>query len=87
MTLIRVTAFELLDIAPTPKFEDTLRAYLAEHHELRVLDLHLWSIGRGKMVCIIALETSGAFDVMALREAILKRFHLNHLTIELRQAT
>ena len=83
----RTTAFELLDLAPTTKYEDEIRAFLAERQDLLLLDLHVWCIGRGRMSCIMTVQSTGISDVLALRTAILRRFCLAHLTIEFRNVT
>jgi Co/Zn/Cd efflux system component len=72
----------LLDLAPTTAQEDAILTFLGQRTELRVLDLHLWSIGRGKMSCIMTLEVRDGFDLMKLRSDVLAQFRLAHLTIE-----
>jgi cation diffusion facilitator family transporter len=81
--LIRTTGCELLDLAPTTKYEDEIQAFFAARQDLKLLDLHVWCIGRGKMSCIMTVRSSSLSDVAPLRKAILQRFCLAHLTIEL----
>jgi Co/Zn/Cd efflux system component len=87
ISLGRTTAFELLDFAPTSKYEDEIYAFVSKNPNLSILDLHVWCIGRGKMSCILTLQAAVPYDLGVLRSDILTRFQLAHLTIELRQAT
>jgi cation diffusion facilitator family transporter len=79
--LSRSAAFELLDVSPSSAVEDEIRVVLEALDDVRVQDLHVWSLGGGVKSCVVTLVTSMPRDARSYREA-LARFALAHLTIE-----
>jgi cation diffusion facilitator family transporter len=82
--LSRSAAFELLDVFPSPLLEDEIREVLEALDDVRVRDLHVWSLGGGAKSCVVTLVTAAPRDTRSYREA-LARFALAHLTIEVQR--
>jgi cation diffusion facilitator family transporter len=82
--LSRSAAFELLDVSPSSAVEDEIRVVLEALDDVRVRDLHVWSLGAGAKSCVVTLVTATPRDARSYREA-LGRFKLAHLTIEVQR--
>lgn len=82
--LSRAAAVELLDVAPSPLLEDEIRGALESLDDVRVRDLHVWSLGGGVKSCVVTLATAMPRDTHSYRGA-LSRFALEHLTIEVQR--
>ncbi len=82
--LCRHTAFELLDVDPSSDLEDKIRAALETVDDVRVSDLHVWSLGRGAKSCVVTLISSVPREPSAYREH-LASFKLAHLTVEVQR--
>jgi Co/Zn/Cd efflux system component len=53
----------------------------------RLLDLHVWRVGRGKYACIVSLGAEGdALRAESVREAIQVHEELVHVTVEIERA-
>ncbi|MDB4973524.1 MAG: cation efflux system protein, partial [Myxococcaceae bacterium] len=83
--LSRSAAFELLDVVPSSALEDQIRVTLEALDDVRVRDLHVWSLGGGSTSCLVSLETAAPRDVQSYRAA-LAPFQLAHLTIEVQRS-
>jgi cation diffusion facilitator family transporter len=84
VSLCKHAAFELLDVEPSPRLEDGIRSTLEHIDDVRVSDLHVWSLGQGARGCIVTLVSSTPRDSAHYRER-LAPFGLSHLTVEVRQ--
>jgi len=82
--LSRSAAFELLDVSPSSAVEDEIRVVLEALDDVRVRDLHVWSLGGGKKSCVVTIVTAAPREARCYREA-LARFELAHLTIEVQR--
>jgi len=82
--LSRNAAFELLDVSPSSAVEDEIRVMLEALDDVRVRDLHVWSLGGGKKSCVVTVGTAAPREARCYREA-LARFELAHLTIEVQR--
>jgi cation diffusion facilitator family transporter len=82
--LARQAAFELLDVDPSSKLENEIKSELEALDDVRVLDLHVWSLGGGAKSCVVTLVTATPRDVRLYRDA-LAQFRLAHLTIEVQR--
>jgi cation diffusion facilitator family transporter len=82
--LSRTAGFELLDASPSSAVEDEIRGALEAFDDVRVRDLHVWSLGAGATSCVVTLVTAAPRDTRSYREA-LARFELAHLTIEVQR--
>lgn len=79
--LCRSAAAELLDVVPSPRIEDDICAALEQVDDVRVTDLHVWSLGGGARSCVVTLVTAAPRELASYRAA-LASFGLAHLTIE-----
>lgn len=79
--LCKHAAFELLDVEPSARLEEDIRGALEGIDDVRVSDLHVWSVGRGQRACIVTLISSTPRESAHYR-ARLARFGLGHLTVE-----
>jgi cation diffusion facilitator family transporter len=82
--LLRNAAFELLDVSQSSAIEDNIRSTLESLDDVRVRDLHVWSLGGGAKSCVVTLVTSAPREARTYREA-LSQFSLAHLTIEVQR--
>jgi cation diffusion facilitator family transporter len=83
-TLCRHAAFDLLNVELSPLLEDEVRATLEHIDDVRVSDLHVWSLGSGARGCVVTLSSGMPRDSVFYRER-LARFGLAHLTVEVRR--
>jgi cation diffusion facilitator family transporter len=82
--LCRTTGFELLDIDPSLALEDRIRLTLEAVDDVRVSDLHVWSLGRGARSCVVTVVSASPRDAIDYRDR-LADFDLAHLTVEVRR--
>ena len=85
-SLCKHAAFELLDVELSPKLEDSIRSTLEQIDDVRVRDLHVWSLGRGLRACIVTLISGQPREPAHYREQ-LAPFGLGHLTVEVMRCT
>jgi Co/Zn/Cd efflux system component len=74
----------LLDVSPSSAVEDEIRLVLEALDDVRVRDLHVWSLGGGATSCVATVVTAAPREACSYREA-LARFELAHLTIEVQR--
>jgi cation diffusion facilitator family transporter len=84
--LTKRAAFELLDVDLGGELEESIREALESFDDVRVVDIHVWSLGRGLRSCIVTVCTDSRRDVHDYRGA-LREFALAHLTVEVRSVT
>jgi cation diffusion facilitator family transporter len=82
--LLRETGQELLDGVPSHDIEPRVRRALEALDDVRVADLHVWSLGAGRLSCVVTLTTSEPREPERYREA-LRDLDLTHLTIEVQR--
>lgn len=82
--LARHAASELLDVAASPCLEEDIRRALEAIDDVRVRDLHVWSIGGSARSCVVTLVSENPREPEEYR-AELVRFGLAHLTVEVRR--
>jgi cation diffusion facilitator family transporter len=82
--LVRTTASELLDFNTGENLEDRIRGVLGIFDDATLLDLHVWPMGRGRMSCVVTIESDNLRTVHEYRTQILEHVALSHLTVELR---
>ena len=82
--LTRTTAAELLDFNAGQDLEGEVRGLLEAYEGVRLLDLHVWPMGSGRVSCVVTIECTNGRSVEDYRAKILERVALAHLTIELR---
>lgn len=81
--LMRETAGVLLDRQASSEAVARLREALAAGGEVRVADLHLWDIGRGKRAAAIVIVGQRPFEPEYYRSLIPPDLNVVHATIEL----
>ncbi len=82
--LCRGAALDLLDAAPSHELEQAIRDELEAVDDVRVRDLHVWSLGDARYSCVVTL-ISGVPREPELYRGRLARFGLAHLTIEVQR--
>lgn len=80
----RSAALELLDVTPSAGLEQTIRSTLEALDDVRVHDLHVWSLGAGANSCIVTLVSAAPRESHWYR-ARLAQLPLAHLTIEVQR--
>ena len=83
--LCRSAGAELLDYDASG-LEARIRDALEEMDDVRVTDLHVWSLGQGVRSCIVSLASATPRDVSDYREH-LAPFGLEHLTVEVERCS
>jgi cation diffusion facilitator family transporter len=86
--LLRDTGRVLLDAEMDAPVVDEVREVVAGLPGApRLLDLHVWRVGRGKYACIVSLGAEGdALRAESVREAIQVHEELVHVTVEIERA-
>lgn len=83
--LARLAAGELLDVAPSLSLEQDIRGALQSLGDVRVRDLHVWSIGGAAKSCVVTIASTTPREPEIYRGA-LAHFRLAHLTIEVQRS-
>jgi Co/Zn/Cd efflux system component len=86
VSLCKHAAFDLLDVDLSSSLEDAIRSTLERIDDVRIRDLHVWSLGRGDRACIISLVSSRPRESTFYKQC-LGRFGLAHLTVEVARGT
>jgi cation diffusion facilitator family transporter len=81
--LCRHACRELLDFRPDGASEAAIRNALETLGDVHVRDLHVWSLGRGLLGCIITLASPTRRDSATYRSLVLENCAISHLTIEI----
>jgi cation diffusion facilitator family transporter len=80
--LCRGSVLHLLDVSSSAEVAQTIRARIESLDDARVVDLHLWDLGSGRLGCIVSVMASAPRSVADYREAILTAVRVEHLTVE-----
>jgi cation diffusion facilitator family transporter len=80
--LCRASARQLLDVGSSGTLAQTIREQVEALDDARVVDLHLWELGLGRLGCIVSVLASAPRPVAEYREAILAVAPIEHLTVE-----
>jgi cation diffusion facilitator family transporter len=80
--LCRGSARQLLDMVSSDEVARTIRAQVESLVDARVMDLHLWELGSGRLGCIVSVMASAPRPVAEYRAAILAAVPIEHLTVE-----
>jgi cation diffusion facilitator family transporter len=81
--LVRLSGRQLLDVAPSPELEKTIRSKLVALGEAEIRDLHVWEMGPGRRGCIVSILTTDPRPLDDYRTAILTAAPIDHLTVEI----
>lgn len=82
MGLCRGSALHLLDVVSSTEVTQTIRTWIESLDDARVVDLHLWDLGPGRLGCIVSVMASAPRSVAEYRKAILAAVRVEHLTVE-----
>lgn len=82
--LVRDTTSVLLDRQAPREMTTRMRQAVEADGRIRVVDLHLWSIGPGYRAAIIAVEVSEPCTVEEVGGMIPENLGIAHLTVEIR---
>jgi cation diffusion facilitator family transporter len=83
--LIRDTSGVLLDRQAAPELCESLRQAIESDDRLRVVDLHLWSIGPGYRAAIVVVLASKPCTVEEVEALVPDDRGIAHLTVEIRR--
>jgi cation diffusion facilitator family transporter len=84
--LLSETGRQLVDLDPSTASRDAVRAALEQLPGTRVCDLHLWRVGPGKLVCVVAVLVKDARPLDDYKRAVYAAVPVEHLTVEVRPA-
>lgn len=82
--LIGESARQLIDMDPSTKSRERIRAALEAMPGTRVDDLHLWRVGPARWVCVVAVATDAPRALDDYRAAIRSAVPVEHVTVEVR---
>jgi cation diffusion facilitator family transporter len=85
--LCRHASHELLDFRRGGNSEATIRSTLEELGDVLVRDLHVWSLGRGQLGCIVTLASPTPRRPATYRALIREKCPISHLTVEVELVT
>jgi len=80
--LCRGSARQLLDVVSSEEVTQKIRTQVESLGDARVMDLHLWELGAGRLGCIVSVMASVPRPVAEYRAAILAAVQIEHLTVE-----
>jgi cation diffusion facilitator family transporter len=83
--LCKTASFELLDVIPSPSLRVQIREALEGIDDVRVRDLHLWSLGRGARSCVVTVVSATPREPTEYRRRILEVCDLSHVTVEVQR--
>jgi cation diffusion facilitator family transporter len=82
LDLCRGSALHLLDASSSTEVAQTIRTQIESLDDARVIDLHLWDFGPGRLGCIVSVMARAPRSIAEYREAILAAVRVAHLTVE-----
>ncbi len=84
ISLTAECARQLIDLHPLERQRAAVQSALEKLPGTQVCDLHLWSVGPGRLVCVATVIGAPALPLDDYRQAALAAAPLAHLTIEVR---
>jgi cation diffusion facilitator family transporter len=82
--LLSETGRQLVDLDPSTVSRDAVRSALEKLPDTKVCDLHLWRVGPGKLVCVVALLTKSPLPLDDYKKIVYEAVPIAHLTVEVR---
>lgn len=82
-SLLRETAAELLDVHSKTIANSDIETFL-KNLGAEVLDIHIWRVAPHALACEVVLSSPKEKDTLFFREALLKKFSIQHLVVEVR---
>jgi cation diffusion facilitator family transporter len=80
--LCRGSAQQLLDMVSSDEIARAIRQQVESLDDARIVDLHLWELGLGRLGCIVSVMASAPRSVAEYRKAVLTVAPIEHLTVE-----
>jgi cation diffusion facilitator family transporter len=84
--LVFESARQLVDLDPSTKSRDAVRAALEALGDVKVCDLHLWRVGPGRLVCVVAVQSVTLRPLEQYKKVVYEAVAVEHLTVEVRPA-
>lgn len=81
--LVGQCARQLIDLDPSTKLREKVRAALEALGDTTVEDLHLWRVGPKQVVCVVSVSTGEAHTLADYKRAALDAADIDHLTVEI----
>ncbi len=81
--LIRECGRQLIDLDPSTRHRDQVKAALEGLEGTRVVDLHLWRVGPKQLVCVVSIASQEPKDLSEYKRVVTAAAPVNHLTIEI----
>lgn len=80
--LCRESARQLLNVVASTDLAQLIQSRVESFDDARVVDLHVWELGQGRLGCIVSVHAAKPRSVTEYREAILAVAPVDHLTVE-----
>lgn len=84
--LLKECGRQLVDLDPSSRHRERVKAALESVPDTRVVDLHLWRVGPQQLVCVVSVATSQPKALPEYKQVVLAAVPVNHLTIEICQS-
>lgn len=81
--LIQETGRQLIDLDPSTKHRDQVKAALEAVAGTRVVDLHLWRVGPKQLVCVVSVASKQPLTLREYKELVVNAAPIDHLTVEI----
>ena len=81
--LLRETSRQLIDLDPSTKHRDQVKAALEAVEGTRVVDLHLWRVGPKQLVCVVSVASRTPKTLSEYKALVMKAAPVDHLTVEI----
>ncbi len=81
--LIRECGRQLIDLDPSTKQRDEVKAALEAVPGTRVVDLHLWRVGPKQLVCVVSVASLTPLSLREYKALAVKAAPIDHLTVEI----
>ncbi len=81
--LIRECGRQLIDLDPSKKHREQVKAALEGVAGTRVVDLHLWRVGPKQLVCMVSVESAAPRPLEEYKLAAMSAAPIDHLTVEI----
>lgn len=81
--LLRETSRQLIDLDPSTRQRDQVKAAIEAVPGTSVVDLHLWRVGPKQLVCVMSVASSAPLSLREYKELAVKAAPIDHLTIEI----
>ena len=81
--LIRECGRQLIDLDPSKKHREQVKAALEGVAGTRVVDLHLWRVGPKQLVCMVSVASAEPKSLAEYKQVVMGAAPVDHLTVEI----